>query len=341
MAGFRFVLLGAGFFARKWLEVIATRADVEVVGIATRSAARADELKRDFALPGAIVYPEWETAAARGGADGALITLPQMLHPEAAIRALRAGLHVFVEKPLSVDIAGARAVYDETVRHPAQVVMVNQNYRWRPHVQAFRRGIRDGCIGRVGQLMIEVRQQIRRKTTDAWREAMPEPFLLDFAIHHFDLMRYLTGDEAVRVIGQSFRPSWSWYAGNAAAGAIVTLRGGAVVSYAGTMVSLGLETPQEGLVTAIGGKGTLCLDGESQVRLLGQDQPRLLPQEPLPGGELGYSLAEFLAAVREKRRPATCVVEHIKSLALTIAAVESSRRGRAVEVVELTDFLPK
>ena len=39
---------------------------------------------------------------------------------------------------------------------------------------------------------------------------MPEPFLLDFAVHHFDLMRYLTGDEAVRVIGQSFRPSWSW-----------------------------------------------------------------------------------------------------------------------------------
>ena len=77
------------------------------------------------------------------------------------------------------------------------------------------------------------------------------------------------------------------------------------------------------------------------MRLLGQDEPRLLPQEPIPGGELGYSLAEFLAAVREKRRPATCVVEHIKSLALTIAAVESSRRGRAVEVVELTDFLPK
>ena len=36
--------------------------------------------------------------------------------------------------------------------------------------------------------------------------------------------------------------------------------------------------------------------------------------------------AEFLAAVREKRRPKTCVVEHIKSLALTFAAVESSRR---------------
>jgi predicted dehydrogenase len=263
-----------------------------------------------------------------------------MFHPQATVRALQAGRHVLVEKPLSVDIAGARAVYEEAVRYPAQVVMVNQNYRWRPHVQTFRRAVREGRIGRLGHVMMEVRQQIRRKTTDAWREEMPEPFLLDFAIHHFDLMRYLTGEDGVRVIGQSFRPSWSWYDGNAAAGAIVTLGSSAVVSYAGTMVSLGLETPQEGLVTAIGDKGTLHLDGESQVQLLGQDEDTVLPQEPIPGGELGYALAEFLGAVREKRRPLTCVVEHIKSLALTMAAVESSRRGRAVEMAELTDFLP-
>ncbi len=341
MAGFRFVLLGAGFFARKWLEVIAHREDVAVVGIATRTAARAEELKRDFELPEAVVYPEWEKAAAMGEADGALITLPQMLHPQATIGALRAGLHVFVEKPLSVDIVGAREVYEAAVRHPTQVVMVNQNYRWRPHVQALRRAVREGIVGRVGHVMIEVRQQIRRKTTDAWREAMPEPLLLDFAIHHFDLMRYLTGDEAVRVIGQSFRPSWSWFDGNAAAGAIVSLRGGAVVDYAGTMVSLGLETPQEGLVTVIGEKGTLHLDGESRVRLLGHGDPRTLPQTPIPDGELGYALAEFLAAVRGKRQPEVPVAEHIRSLALTMAAVESSRRGAAVEIAELIGFLPQ
>ncbi len=187
--------------------------------------------------------------------------------------------------------------------------------------------------------MIECRQQIRRKTVDGWREQMPEPYLLDFAIHHFDMMRYVTGDEAVRVLAQSFRPSWSWLGGKAAAAAIVTMKGGAVVDYGGTMVSLGLETPQEGLVTVIGEKGTLHLDGKSQVSLLGQGDPRVLPQEPIPGGELGYSLAEFLAAVRERRRPKTCVVEHIKSLALMIAAVESSNRGSAVEPAELLGFL--
>ena len=341
MATFRLMIWGAGFFTRKWLEVIAGRDDVQVVGIASRTTERVEELRRDFKLSGATVYKGWEDAAGRGQADGVLITLPQMLHPEAAIRALKAGLNVLVEKPLALDMAGARAVYEEAGRHPDQTVMVNQNFRWRPHVQALRKAVQDGLVGRVGHVMVECRQQLRRTTVGGWREKMSDPFLLDFAIHHFDMMRYALADEVVRVMAQSFRPSWSWLEGKPAAAAIVTMRNGAVVDYGGTMVSLGLETTQEGLVTVIGEKGTLHLDGKSQLNLLGQGDLRILPQEPIPGGELGYSLNEFLGAVREKRRPNTCVDEHIKSQAVMLAAAESSRRGAAVEIAELTTFLPR
>jgi predicted dehydrogenase len=341
MAPFRLMIWGAGFFTRKWLETIAARDDVQVVGIASRTTERVEELRRDFRLSGAAVYTGWEDAAGRGQADGVLITLPQMFHPEATIRALKAGLHILVEKPLALDMASARGVFEEAGRYPDLTLMVNQNFRWRPHVQTLRKAIQEGLLGRVGHIMIECRQQLRRTTVGGWREKMPDPFLLDFAIHHFDMMRYVTGDEPAQVIARSFRPSWSWLEGNPAAVAIVTMRNGAVVDYGGTMVSLGLETPQEGLVTIIGEKGTLHLDGKCQVNLLGQGDPRVLPQEPIPGGELGYSLAEFLGSVREKRRPKTCVVEHIRSLALMLAAAESSRVGRAVDVAQLTDFLPK
>lgn len=339
MARFQIMLLGAGFFARKWLEVLKPREDCEVVGIASRALTLAEQLQRDFDLGGATIYGSWEDAIDQGKAHAVFITLPQMLHPEATIRALRAGRHVFTEKPLAVDMAGARAVHEETRSHPDQVVMVDQNFRWRPQIQTLRRGIREGLIGRVGHIMFECRQQIRRKTVEAWREKMPEPFLLDYAIHHFDLMRYLTGDEATRVIGVSFRPSWSWFDDNSAAAAIVTMRGGAVVDYGGTMVSLGLETPQEGLITVIGEKGTLHLDGKSQVTLHGQGDARTLPQEPIAGGELGHALAEFLGSVREKRQAETHVAEHIRSLALLLAVVESSRRGAPVEVADLIGFL--
>lgn len=339
MARFRLVLLGAGFFARKWLEAVTARADCEVVGIASRSRTRPEELRRDFGLAEAIIYSSWEEAIDQGKADAVIITLPQTLHPEATIRALKIGRHVLSEKPLAVDMAGAQAVYEETRAHHDRVVMVNQNFRWRAHIQTLRKAILDGQAGRVGHIMFECRQQIRRKTVEAWREKMPEPFLLDYAIHHFDLMRYLTGDEATRAMGLSFRPSWSWFKDNAAAAAIVTMRSGTVVDYGGTIVSQGLETPQDGLISVIGEKGTLHLDGKSQVTLHGQGEVRTLPQEPVTGGELGHALAEFLAAIRDKRQPETHVAEHIRSLALLLAVVESSRRGRPVEVADLIGFL--
>ncbi len=339
MARLRFVLLGAGFFSRKWLETVKAREDCEVVGIASRSRNVAEGLLGEFGVTGATLYSEWGEAIDPSKADAVIIALPQILHPEASIRALRAGLHVLCEKPLAVDMAGARAVYEETRKHPHPVVMVNQNFRWRPPIQSLRRSIREGLVGRMGHIMFECRQQIRRKTVRAWREKMPEPYLLDFAIHHFDLIRYLTGDEATRVFGLSFRPSWSWFEGNSAATATLILRGGAVVDYGGTMVSMGLETPQEGLITVIGEKGTLHLDGNSQVTFHGQGDVRTLSQEPISGGELGHALEEFLTAVREKRQPETHVGEHIRSLALPLAVMESSKEGRVVEVEALLHFL--
>jgi len=339
MARFRFVLLGAGFFSRKWMETVRAREDCDVVGIASRSRSLAEELLRDFGVTGATIYAGWEEAVDHTKADIVIITLPQSLHPAATVRALEAGRHVLCEKPLAVDMAGARAVYEETLKHPDQMVMVDQNYRWRPHIQSLRQGIREGLVGRIGHIMFECRQQIRRKTVGGWREKMPEPFLLDFAIHHFDLMRYLTCNEVTRVMGLSFRPSWSWFENNSAAAAILTMRGGAVVDYGGTMVSMGSETPQEGLITVIGEKGTLHLDAKSQVTLHGQGDARLLSQEPIPGNELGYALAEFLAAVREKRQPETHVTEHIRSLALSLAVMESSKQGGPVEIAELLGFL--
>ena len=339
MTRFRFVLLGTGFMARLWMKTMAAREDCEVVGIASRRDLP-EELHRDFGIArGTPLYGSWEEAVDRCDADGVLIALPQAMHPEAVIRALRAGRHVLCEKPLSLNLSGARAVYEETQKHPGRVVMVNQNFRWRPQIQALRKAIREERVGRIGHIIYECRQQIRRKTVDAWREKMPEPYLLDFAIHHFDLIRFLTGDEPTRLMGMSFRPSWSWFESNSAAAAILTLQSGAVADYGGTMVSQGLETPQEGLITVIGEKGTLHLDGESRVTLQGQGEVHTLPQEPIAGGELGYAMTEFLEAIRGKRQPETHIAEHIRSLALPLAVMESARRGAAVDLSEFTDFL--
>ncbi|MCX5818722.1 MAG: hypothetical protein NT047_02215 [Deltaproteobacteria bacterium] len=50
-------------------------------------------------------------------------------------------------------------------------------------------------------------------------------------------------------------------------------------------------------------------------------------------------MTEFREAIRGKRQPETHVAEHIWSLALPLAVMESARRGAAVNLPEFTDFL--
>jgi predicted dehydrogenase len=339
MATQRVIIWGAGFIARKWLEQLAPRTDFQVVGIASRSPERAAEALKAAGLAGVRIHASWESSIDPASADAVLITLPQDLHPAAVTRALGAGWHVLVEKPLTITLESARQVYLAGTKYPKQVVMVNQNFRWRPHVQALRKAIRDGRIGAVEHVMFECRQQIRRVTIDGWRERMAEPYLLDFAIHHFDLIRYLLRDEPVAVAGRSFRPSWSWFKGQSAAAAVIDMHAGTVVQYGGTMVSTGFETPQEGLITAIGEKGTLTLDAASHVVLSANGQLTELPQEPIPGGEFGYALDEFAAAIRQHRRAEVSLAEHIRSLSMAFAVIESGRAGRRISCDDLVAFL--
>jgi len=321
---------GSGFFGRKWLETLKGREDCRVAGIVSRSPEGLSPLRRELDLPGVPGFRSLEEAVAANDAEAVIVALPEMLHREAIVAALGAGLHVLTEKPLATVAEEAHAIQAAARARPDRVVMVSQNFRWRPHTRALRAAVRDGAIGRVGHLMLECRQQIRRTTVEGWRERMADPFLLDFAIHHLDLIRYLTGEEAREVIGVSFRPAWSWFTGDSAACAILTMESGLVAGYDATMVAQGAETSQEGLITLVGERGSLHLDGSSRVSLLGAGDPRPVPGEPAPGGELGHGLAQFVEAIRTGRTPETHLGDNLKSFALLLALMESRRTRRAV-----------
>lgn len=335
MPPLRMMVWGAGFFARKWLEIVKARPDCTLVGLLSRTPSRLEEVRRDLDLPDLPGYPTVDDALASTRADAVIIALPQMLHRDAIVKALQAGLHVLTEKPLAMSMAEALAILAASRALPQRVVMVNQNLRWRPHTMALRRTVREGWIGRPAHLSLECRQQIRRTTIDAWRENMAEPYLSDFAIHHFDLIRYVTGAEPLEVMGLSFRPPWSWFKGHAAAAAILTMEGGLVVDYGGTMVSNGLETPQEGVITITGDAGVARLDESSEVRVVGRDGARVVPTEPVPRGELGHGLDEFVSAIATRRLPETHLGDNIRSFAIVEAIMESAHAGRTVRIADL------
>ena len=329
------LVLGLGFFGRNWLKELSACSECEVAGIVAKHPDLLATVGDEFTIPPAKRFATLQEGLDRSGARAAIVALPEMLHKEAITMALGRGLHVLTEKPLAMDMAEAADIVRAARRAPGVVLMVDQNYRWRPHTQALQRAVRQGKIGRVVSAGIEFRQAITRTTTDAWREQMAHPYLHDMIVHHLDLLRATTGQECVELIAWGVRPPWSWYRGLPGVDVLLAFDGGMQASYAGTMVAQGYTTPQDGIITLIGEGGTLRLEADLQVRLYRDKEVEIIPPEAMPHADIGYALREFLAAVQEKRLPETHVEDNVRSLAMVAAAIISVETRQPVKVAPL------
>lgn len=333
----RVLVLGVGFFGKNWLREVSACPESEVAGVVAKHADLLSSVGDEFKIPTSRRFETIEAGLDRAGAEAVIVALPEMAHKVAIVSALERGLHVLTEKPLALTMAEAGVVVRAARTARNSVLMVDQNYRWRPQTQALRRAIREGRIGPPASLTHEFRQPITRTTTDGWREQMPHPYLHDMAIHHFDLLRASTGLECKELLAVGVRPPWSWVRGVPGVDAVLSFERNLSVTYTGTMVGRGLATPQDGIITAMGEGGMLRLEADSQVRWYRDKQVETIPQPQMPFTDTGYALREFLAAIREGRQPETHVEDNVRSLAMVAAAITSVETHRLVAVQPLVE----
>src|SRR5512138_2578431 len=217
----RVLVLGVGFFGKNWLRALSACAECEVAGVVAKHPELLAAAGEEFGVPPASRFATVEAGLERAGAQAVVCALPELIHADAITAALARGLHVLTEKPLAMTMAEAAGLLRAARRAPRAVVMVDQNYRWRPHTQTLRRFVREGRLGKLASATYEYRQSITRTTTDAWREQMPHPYLHDMAIHHFDLVRACLGLDCLRLTAVGVRPAWSWYQGLPAVDALL------------------------------------------------------------------------------------------------------------------------
>lgn len=77
-----------------------------------------------------------------------VVAVPSHLHTEHAIRALEAGKHVLVEKPMAPSLADADRMI-EAAKRAGRVLTVNQNYRYTPDFVTIQEVIESGKLGRI------------------------------------------------------------------------------------------------------------------------------------------------------------------------------------------------
>jgi predicted dehydrogenase len=131
--------------------------------------------------------------------DAVDLCLPTFFHEDVAIQALRAGKHVLVEKPMSLDGAGARRMIAEA-DHAGRILMSAQVLRFFPEYVALRNAMPG--LGAVRSAFFR-----RRCAAPAWGGWLKDPSksgggVFDLLIHDVDMCLHLFGKpEAVSAVG--------------------------------------------------------------------------------------------------------------------------------------------
>ena len=346
----RLVQIGLGGWGRDWVaEVTGDTPGVEPVAWVDLDPAVRVRASAELGLPPARVFGSLDEARARVEADAALVVVPLAAHAAVARQALEAGLHVLVEKPFVEALAAARAL-EELARARRRVLMVNQNYRWFPAPRRARELLQGAAIGDPIACYLDFHCHFGAGYRYFFLE---EPLLGDMAIHHFDALRFVLGDEPVEVSCRSWGEPGTPFAGHPAAIATVRFARGTIVSYRGSWLSRGPATPYGGHWRLDGTRGTIELtfrgafeEREKLDRLVlhRPDAPPEIPALPeMPCKDRKGALDAFARWIRDGAPPeeASTAADNQRSLALMFAAIRSARRdGATIRIDEILKEAP-
>ena len=119
---------------------------VELVGVASRGQARADEYAKTWEIQRA--YGSYDALLADPEIEAVYISLPNSMHCEWAIKALEAGKHVLCEKPLSRHASEVEAAFDAADR-TGRLLSEAFMYRHNPQTTRAKQLVDEGAIGEL------------------------------------------------------------------------------------------------------------------------------------------------------------------------------------------------
>lgn len=331
------VLVGIGFWGTEWLRTLATIEGV-VLG-ATAGHGPIDVPAELEQGPDYRHFDDYKDAIAEVSADAVIIALPTPLHADAILRSIESGKHVLCEKPLAQDAGQVARLLSAAAERSDLVAMVQQNYRRRPWAQKVRSLIEDGTVGAIGHMAVRFRQP---EMLVGIRASLANPLLQDMGIHHMDLLRFLSGRDAVELYAREYRPAWSIFDGRPGLDAIITMEDGLEVSYAGSWAGRGRATEWDGDWLIEGDRGLIeVTDLRVSVYPNPENDPtttdtavaeRVEIEVPeLPLGDLHSSFAIFRRAVEDGEEPDTSIRDNAHSIAMVFAAEEAIRERQPVK----------
>lgn len=346
MSSLKVGLIGCGCIAQLvHLNLLTCLPDVELVALAEPNPQRREEASRR--APKALAFASYQELLGMPDVEAVVICLPNALHAEAAVAALKQGKHVYLEKPLATSLNEAQSVL-AAWRHAGVVGMLGFNYRFNPLYQATKQYLKSGKLGELVCVRSVFSSQVQ--TLPVWQQtkASGGGVLLNLASHHIDLVHFLFEQEVHDVFAR-LRSQRS--EGDSATLELHLTNGLLVQSF------FSMSAVEEDSWEIYGQAGKLAVDryqslnieitaptrNYSRLPQLGHrlqslvSSPNLWQKILAPSREPSYgeALARFVAAARANQPASPDFWDGYRSLAVIEAAAKSASTGKSILLAEL------
>jgi predicted dehydrogenase len=335
MKKLRLIQCGVGGFGESWLKEVSSKSpDFEVVALVDISQDNLAKAGKDASIAADRQFTTLDASLAAVPADAVLSVTPPPVHVQHARLAFARGLHIMTEKPFADTIHHAVEML-RLARESGRRLLVSQNYRYSPAIHRAKQLLAEKTLGDFGHGHIDF--YIPADFTGTFREKMEFPLLVDMAIHHLDLIRYVTGRNIVKVTTLSIKPSWSWYEHDPGLKMLLELDDGTAFSYSGDWSAKGRGTSWNGSWRLQCADGSVHLEnGEMQIERCDRwsknptSEKIVLPV--LEFSARAATLHHFAESIRSGQPGELDGADNIWSFGAVIAGVESARTGLPVDV---------
>ncbi|OGV58194.1 MAG: hypothetical protein A2X49_03245 [Lentisphaerae bacterium GWF2_52_8] len=221
----RVACIGAGGIAAAHMSEYAKMKDVEIVGLADPMLEPMHQKAKDFNIPLENCFADYEEMLKKLAPDAVSVCSPNYAHAPNTIAALRAGVHVIVEKPMAMNAVEAQKMIDAAKKYGRKLII---GFQWRFDGRSsfLRQAANDGVFGNI--LYAKV-QALRRRGIPNWgvfgrKELQGGGPMIDIGVHSLEMCHYVMGSpRPVAAVGNCFTylgnkpsdtncswPGWDW-----------------------------------------------------------------------------------------------------------------------------------
>jgi len=337
-------LIGCGFFATNHLHAWRDAGGAEIVALCDSNPERLRDMANRFDI--ARRYTDAAELFHTERLDFVDIATTAPSHRALVEAATAARVPTICQKPFALTLTDARAMVDACA-NAGIPLMVHENFRWQSPIQAVKRAVDSGAIGKPFWGRISFRSAYDVFSGQPYLAGGKRFIVEDLGIHCLDIARFLFGDaQAVSARIARVNPRIK---GEDVATALLD-HGGGVTSIMDCSYASRLEAepfPQT-LIEIDGSEGTLRLAGGYKLTVTNAAStthtdvnPPLLPWASRPWHNIQESVLaiqrHWLECLREAKSPQTSGTDNLKTLALVEAVYASAASG---ETVRLSDFNP-